>query len=483
MTNDPPPPSEAKPAPAIPVLGREELVLNGRSRHWITERVCAALENRRPGVWWLFFIPSALAALIGLVGGFGYLVATGIGVWGNTNSVMWGWPIVNFVFWIGIGHAGTLISAILFLTRQRWRTSVSRAAEAMTIFAVTCAGIFPLFHMGRVWMAWFLVPLPVSEGVWQNFKSPLMWDVFAVSIYFLISLLFWYLGMIPDLATLRDRCRPGIRKAFYGVMALGWRGAARQWSHYQTAYLLMAGLATALVVSVHSLVSFDFACSLLPGWHSTIFPPYFVAGAVFGGVAMVLTIMIPVRRIYRLHDLITPKHIDNMAKILLLTGLLVTYSYAMEWFTAFFSGNKFETDAVLFRSFGPYWREHALMLVCNVLVPQLFWFKRFRRNTLVVMAVVLCVDLGMWLERFVIVVPALARSWLPGDWKLYFPSWVDVATTLGAVGLFLSLFLLFLRYLPSISISEVKCMDCVSAAGGFRRRGRRRVRSSDHPDP
>ena len=479
MPNHPSTLTEAKTAPKIPVLERENLVLKGRSYHWITERVCGVLENRQPAVWWFLFIPSAIIALVGVVGGLTYLVATGVGVWGNSNRVMWGWPIVNFVFWIGIGHAGTLISAILFLTRQRWRTSVSRAAEAMTIFAVMCAGIFPLFHMGRPWMAWFFVPVGNSNGIWQNFKSPLMWDVFAVSIYFTISLLFWYAGMIPDLATLRDRNRPGIRKAVYGVLALGWRGSCRQWSHYRTAYLLLAGLATALVVSVHSVVSFDFACSLVPGWHGTLFPPYFVAGAVFGGVAMVLTLMIPVRRIFRLQDVITVKHIDNMAKIVLLTGWFVSYSYVMEWFGAFFSANQFDADSAVFRAFGPYWPEHAVMLICNVLVPQLFWFKRCRRCLWVVMAVVLCVDLGMWLERFVIVVPALTRGWLPGDWKLYFPSWVDVATTLGAIGLFLSLFLLFLRFLPCVNISEVKCAGGANVVPAVLRKPRPAAASPD----
>jgi molybdopterin-containing oxidoreductase family membrane subunit len=305
-------------------------------------------------------------------------------------------------------------------------------------------------------MAWFLVPVPNANGIWQNFKSPLLWDVFAISTYFAISVIFWYLGMVPDLATMRDRCKPGIRKIFYGVFALGWRGSARQWRHYEMAYLLLAGLATALVVSVHSVVSFDFAAAVLPGWHSTIFPPYFVAGAVFGGIAMVIAIMIPVRSIYRLQDLITVKHIDNMAKILLFSGLLVAYAYVTEIFSAFYSGGKYEIDAFMFRFVGPYWQAAAAMVLCNVVVPQLFWFKRCRQNPWLVMAVALCVNIGMWLERFVIIIPAQARTWLPGDWKTYSPSWVDILTTLGVIGLFLSLFLLFLRFLPCISISEVK---------------------------
>jgi molybdopterin-containing oxidoreductase family membrane subunit len=369
---------------------------------------------------------------------------------------MWGWPIVNFVFWIGIGHAGTLISAILFLTRQNWRTSINRAAEAMTIFAVMCAGIFPAFHVGRVWMAWFLAPIPNSNAIWQNFKSPLLWDVFAVSTYFTISLIFWFLGMVPDLATIRDRCKPGIRKFMYGIFSLGWRGGNRQWSHYEMAYLLLAALSTPLVLSVHSVVSFDFATSVVPGWHTTIFPPYFVAGAIFGGFAMVLTIMIPARALYGLHDMITMKHIDNMSKIILLTGTIVGYAYLMELFIAFYSGAKYEGAAFLFRIDGPYWWAYYCMMGLNVLSPQIFWFKKCRENLWVVMAVAMCVNIGMWFERFVIIVTTLARMWLPGDWKTYSPSGVDVMTFVGTIGMFLALFLLFLRFLPCINIAEVK---------------------------
>ncbi|MDB4424758.1 polysulfide reductase NrfD, partial [Akkermansiaceae bacterium] len=363
---------------------------------------------------------------------------------------------VNFVFWIGIGHAGTLISAILFLTRQNWRTSINRAAEAMTIFAVMCAGIFPAFHVGRVWMAWFLAPIPNSNAIWQNFKSPLLWDVFAVSTYFTISLIFWFLGMVPDLATIRDRCKPGIRKFMYGIFSLGWRGGNRQWSHYEMAYLLLAALSTPLVLSVHSVVSFDFATSVVPGWHTTIFPPYFVAGAIFGGFAMVLTIMIPARALYGLHDMITMKHIDNMSKIILLTGTIVGYAYLMELFIAFYSGAKYEGAAFLFRIDGPYWWAYYCMMGLNVLSPQIFWFKKCRENLWVVMAVAMCVNIGMWFERFVIIVTTLARMWLPGDWKTYSPSGVDVMTFVGTIGMFLALFLLFLRFLPCINIAEVK---------------------------
>ncbi|MGD1977772.1 MAG: polysulfide reductase NrfD [Akkermansiaceae bacterium] len=440
----------------IPVLEREKLILNERSYSWITDRICGVVEGRQPFLWWILFIPSAIIALVGVVGGLTYLVSTGVGVWGNTNRVMWGWPIVNFVFWIGIGHAGTLISAILFLTRQNWRTSINRAAEAMTIFAVMCAGIFPAFHVGRVWMAWFLAPIPNSNAIWQNFKSPLLWDVFAVSTYFTVSLIFWFLGMVPDLATIRDRCKPGIRKFMYGIFSLGWRGGNRQWSHYEMAYLLLAALSTPLVLSVHSVVSFDFATSVVPGWHTTIFPPYFVAGAIFGGFAMVLTIMIPARAIYGLHDMITMKHIDNMAKIILLTGTIVGYAYLMELFIAFYSGAKYEGAAFTYRATGPYWWAYAAMMGLNVISPQIFWFKSMRENLWVVMAVAMCVNIGMWFERFVIIVTTLARMWLPGDWKTYSPSAVDILTFVGTIGMFLALFLLFLRFLPCINIAEVK---------------------------
>ena len=440
----------------LPVLKREKLILNDRSYHWITDRICGIIENRQPLLWWLLFLPSSLIALIGVGGGLFHLVSTGVGVWGNTNRIMWGWPIVNFVFWIGIGHAGTLISAILVLTRQNWRTSINRAAEAMTIFAVMCAGIFPAFHVGRVWFAWFLAPIPNANAIWQNFKSPLLWDVFAVSTYFTVSLIFWFLGMVPDLATIRDRCKPGIRKILYGIFALGWRGGNRQWSHYEMAYLLLAALSTPLVLSVHSVVSFDFATSVVPGWHTTIFPPYFVAGAIFGGFAMVLTIMIPARFIYGLQDLITMKHIDNMAKIILLTGTIVGYAYLMELFVAFYSGAIYEMDAFKFRIAGPYWWAYAAMMSLNVLSPQIFWFKSMRENLWVVMAVAMCVNVGMWFERFVIIVTTLARMWLPGDWKTFSPSPQDQMLFVGTIGMFLTLFLLFLRFLPCINIAEVK---------------------------
>ena len=447
--------TSAHPADA-PTIAREELVLNNRSMAWITDRICGIVENRQPLIWWVLFLPSAfLAACLGFT--LVYLVSTGVGVWGNNQPVAWGWAIVNFVFWIGIGHAGTLISAILFLTRQKWRTSVNRASEAMTLFAVVCAGIYPGFHVGRFWMVWFLAPVPNANAIWQNFKSPLLWDVFAVGTYFTVSVIFWYIGLIPDLATLRDRATSKIRKLAYGFFALGWRGANRHWRHYEMGYLLLAALSTPLVLSVHSVVSFDFATSIVPGWHTTIFPPYFVAGAVFGGFAMVLTLMLPCRKLYGLEDMITPKHIDNMAKIILLTGTIVGYAYIMELFISFYSGQKYEADAFHMRILsGPYTWAYYCMFFCNVISPQIFWFHWARHNLWVVFIVSNFVNAGMWFERFVIIPTTLARDFLPGQWGYYSPTWVEGLMFAGTFGLFLSLFLLFLRFLPVIAASEVK---------------------------
>ena len=439
------------------ILEREPLVLNNRSYSWITNRICGIVENRQPLLWWLLFLPCAsLTAMMVLC--FTYLISTGVGVWGQRTPTYWGWDITNFVFWIGIGHAGTLISAILFLTRQKWRTSVNRASEAMTLFAVMCAGLYPGLHVGRVWMVWFLAPVPNANAIWQNFKSPLLWDVFAVSTYFTVSVLFWYLGLVPDLATLRDRCKAGLKKTLYGFFALGWRGGNRQWSHYEMAYLLLAALSTPLVLSVHSVVSFDFATSIVPGWHTTIFPPYFVAGAVFGGFAMVLTLMIPVRAIYGLHDLFTAKHIDNMAKIILLTGTIVGYAYCMEFFVAiFYGGNNYELQAFQLRTwYGPSYLYYFAMFFCNVISPQLFWFKWARRNIYSVLLVSMFVNAGMWYERYVIIVTSLERHMMPGSWRQFHASWVDIATFVGTFGFFLMNFLLFIRFLPVIAIAEVK---------------------------
>ena len=436
-------------------LPRRLLVLNHRSMHWITNLISGIPEHKTP-LWW--FIAIGITGSFAAFGVFClcYLLLTGVGVWGNNVPVGWAWDITNFVFWIGIGHAGTLISAILFLTRQRWRTSINRAAEAMTLFAVICAAIFPGVHVGRIWMVWFLAPVPNPNWIWPNFRSPLLWDVFAVSTYFTVSVLFWFLGLVPDLGTLRDRARSKVGKFVYGVLALGWRGGNRQWRHYEMAYLVLAGISTPLVLSVHSTVSFDFATSLIPGWHTTIFPPYFVAGAIFGGFAMVLTLMIPARSIFRLHDVFTWDHIDVMCKIILLTGSIVGYAYTMEIFVAYYGGNPYERFAFLNRYFGPYWWASWSMLTCNVVIPQLFWVRAFRRNFVTVYFVCMCVNAGMWFERFVIIVISLHRDFLPSSWGMYYPTWVDVFTFVGTHGIFLTLFLLFIRFLPMVAMSEVK---------------------------
>jgi molybdopterin-containing oxidoreductase family membrane subunit len=425
---------------------------------WISSYVSTIVESKTPRWWFISIaITSSIALLTPLM--LCYLVATGVGVWGNNSPVFWAWDITNFVFWIGIGHAGTLISAILFITRQKWRTSINRAAEAMTLFAVVCAGIYPLFHVGRIWKVYFLAPVPNSNAIWQNFRSPLLWDVFAVSTYFTVSILFWYTGLIPDLATMRDRCTTKVKKFIYGILALGWRGGNRQWRHYEMAYILLAGLSTPLVLSVHSVVSFDFATSVIPGWHATIFPPYFVAGAIFGGFAMVLTIMLPARAIYpQLHDMITPSHIDKMAKVILLTGSIVGYAYLTELFFAWYGANPYERAAFWYRAFGPYWWAYACMMFCNVVSPQVFWFKWCRANVYVVFIVSMFVNAGMWFERFVIIATTLARDFLPSSWGLFHPTLVDILTFTGTFGLFTTLFLLFVRFLPMICMFEVKAV-------------------------
>ncbi len=439
-------------------LVRPPLVKNSREIGWISNYVSSIVESKTPVWWWLSILitaPMTLMCFAMLI----YLIATGVGVWGNNHPVGWAWDITNFVFWIGIGHAGTLISAILFLTRQKWRTSINRAAEAMTLFAVVCAGIYPALHVGRVWMAWFLAPVPNSNAIWQNFRSPLLWDVFAVSTYFTVSILFWYTGLIPDLATLRDRATTKIKKFCYGFLALGWRGGNRQWRNYEMAYLLLAGLSTPLVLSVHSVVSFDFATSVVPGWHTTIFPPYFVAGAIFGGFAMVLTIMIPAAAIYKpLGDLVTVNHVDKMCKVILFTGTVVGYAYIMELFIAWYGANPFERAAFWYRAFGPYWWAYWLMMFCNVIAPQLFWFKACRTHLLWVWIIVQFPNAGMWYERFVIIATTLSRDFMPSAWGMFHPTIVDILTFVGTFGLFGTLFLLFIRFLPMICMFEVKAV-------------------------
>ena len=437
-------------------LEREPLVLNNRPPSWITNQVVGIIEGKTPRWWWVTFIISALVMLLCPIY-IGYLITTGVGVWGLNSPIAWGWAIVNFVFWIGIGHAGTLISAVLFLLRQKWRTSINRAAEAMTIFAVMCAGIFPGIHVGRIWYAWWLFPLPNSNGpIWPQFRSPLLWDVFAVSTYFTVSFLFWYMGLIPDLATIRDRCKNFFSKFFYGLFSLGWTGSNRHWRNYEKAYLLLAGLSTPLVLSVHSIVSFDFAVSQVPGWHTTIFPPYFVAGAIFSGFGMVLTLMIPLRSIFKLHDLLTVRHIELMCKVTLATGTIVGYAYGMEFFIAWYGGNPYEAYCFQNRAFGPYWWAYWIMISCNVITPQFFWVKKWRTIVVFVWILSIFVNIGMWFERFVIVVSSLHRDYIPANWSYYSPTKVDVLTFVGTFGLFMVLFLLFIRFLPLIAISEVK---------------------------
>jgi len=385
-----------------------------------------------------------------------YLLLKGVGIWGINIPVGWGFAIVNFVWWIGIGHAGTLISAILLLLKQTWRTSINRFAEAMTLFAVACAGLFPLLHMGRPWLAYWMFPYPNSMGVWPQFRSPLVWDVFAVSTYALVSLMFWFVGLIPDLATLRDRSPSRVGRVIYGMLAMGWRGSARHWHRYETAYLLLAGLATPLVVSVHTVVSFDFAIAIVPGWHTTIFPPYFVAGAIYSGFAMVLTLAIPIRAIYKLEDFITMRHLQNMAKVMLVTGLIVAYGYLVEAFVAWYSGDIFERFVPFNRTTGPYAVAYWMLILCNIAIPQALWFRRVRTSVPVLFIIAIIINIGMWLERFVIVVTSLHRDFLPSSWGMYHPTQWDWATYIGTFGLFLSLLFLFIRFLPMISISEMR---------------------------
>lgn len=422
----------------------------------IDAAIAAPAESFPTFRWWSLFIFFALLAVY-FVFCLGVTVLGGIGTWGVNIPVGWAFAITNFVFWIGIGHAGTLISAILYLLRQHWRTGVSRFAEAMTIFAVMTAGIFPLFHTGRPWLAWYwLFPLPNQNHVWINFRSPLCWDIFAVSTYFTVSLLFWYTGLLPDLATLRDRSRHPLRKFFYGVISLGWNGSARAWSHYESAYLLFAGLATPLVLSVHSIVSFDFSVSVLPGWHSTIFPPYFVAGAIFSGLAMVSMCLIILRRMFHLERIITIGHVEIMNKLIVVTGLMVSYAYVIETFIAWYSGIAEERFFVLNRAMGPYALFFWIMISCNVAFPQLFWFRAIRRNLWLVFPIVVLVNVGMWMERFVIIVTSLHRDFIPAMWGMYRPTWVDYGLLLGSFGFFFMMLLLFVRFLPAITISELK---------------------------
>jgi Ni/Fe-hydrogenase subunit HybB-like protein len=435
-----------------------EIIGPGHTYATVTDKISAIVLTRKWSLHWLVGFGISFLLVMLLLYATTYLFVKGIGIWGVNVPIGWGFAIINFVWWIGIGHAGTLISAILLLLRQEWRTSINRFAEAMTLFAVACAGLYPILHLGRPWFAYWLVPYPNTMGVWPQFRSPLVWDVFAVSTYGTVSLLFWFIGLIPDLATLRDRSSSHLGRIVYGVLAMGWRGSAIHWHRYDVAYLLLAGLATPLVVSVHTVVSFDFAIGIVPGWHTTIFPPYFVAGAIYCGFAMVMLLAIPIRYVYGLGDFITMRHLLNMAKVMLATGLIVAYGYLMEAFMAWYSAGQFERYMVLNRMRGPYAPIYWALILFNIVIPQLLWFKRVRTNVISLWFVALAVNIGMWLERFVIVVTSLHRDFLPSSWGMYYPTFFDWATFAGTIGLFLALLFLFLRFLPMISIFEMRTL-------------------------
>ncbi len=434
---------------------REPLVRGHKTYHQITEDICAPTE-RAPGFAWVVAFIVAVSFLALYVFAVAWTIWFGIGTWDLNRTIGWGWDITNFVWWIGIGHAGTLISAILLLFRQKWRTGVNRAAEAMTIFAVMCAGQFPLIHMGRLWLGFFVFPYPNTRGpLWVNFNSPLLWDVFAISTYFTVSVLFWYTGLVPDLATLRDRSK-GLRRKLYDMFSFSWTGAAKHWQRWEYLSLVLAGLATPLVLSVHTIVSFDFATSVVPGWHTTIFPPYFVAGAVFSGFAMVQSLMIIARKVLNLKEYITLEHIESMNKVILVTGTVVGVAYLTELYIAWYSGYIYEQFAFYNRVFGPYYWSYIGMMSCNVLVPQIFWVKKWRRNVFLTFLLSIFINIGMWFERFVIIATTLARDFLPSSWSYYSPTWVEIALFTGSLGLFFTLFLLFTRLAPVVAIAEIK---------------------------
>jgi molybdopterin-containing oxidoreductase family membrane subunit len=424
----------------------------------ITEKISSIVLMKKTPIGWFVGFGISFILLLALLFTIANLLFVGVGIFGINIPVGWGFDIINFVWWIGIGHAGTLISAILLLLRQEWRTSINRFAEAMTLFAVSCAALYPVFHMGRPWLAYWLFPYPNSMSIWPQFRSPLVWDVFAVSTYATVSALFWFIGLIPDLATLRDRSNSKIGRIIYGMLAMGWRGSTRHWHRYETAYLLLAALSTPLVVSVHTIVSFDFAVGIIPGWHATIFPPYFVAGAIYAGFAMVLTLAIPIRAVYGLEGFITMRHIQNMAKIMLATGLLVAYGYMMETFMAWYSGIQYEKYTIMNRFTGPYKHMYWALMFCNVFVPQLLWSPKLRNNTKLLFLISIIVSIGMWLERYIIIVVSLHRDFLPSSWGMYEGSKFDWAMFIGTIGLFLTLLFLFIRVLPMISIFEMRTL-------------------------
>ena len=434
----------------------QSIITPGYTYGSVTQKISSIVLARRTPWGWMVGFGISFLLLTLLMVAVTYLLVIGVGIWGINVPVGWGFAIINFVWWVGIGHAGTLISAILLLLRQRWRTSINRFAEAMTLFAVACAGMFPLLHLGRPKFFYWLIPYPNTMHLWPQFRSPLVWDVFAVGTYMTVSFLFWYVGLIPDLGTLRDRSKSRVAQIVYGIFAMGWRGSAKHWHHHEVAYLLLAGLATALVVSVHTVVSFDFAVGIIPGWHSTIFPPYFVAGAIYSGFAMVMTLAIPLRAAYGLQDFITMKHLTNMAKVMLATGMIVAYGYMTEIFMAWYSGSRFEQDMVVNRMTGPYASLYWGLILTNILLPQALWFRRVRSSVLLLFIVAMSVNIGMWLERFVIVVTSLHRDFLPSAWGMYYPTMWDWATFIGSIGLFLTLLFLFIRFLPVISIFEMR---------------------------
>jgi Ni/Fe-hydrogenase subunit HybB-like protein len=435
---------------------RDQLVTGGKTYRDVTREITRPLESAPSRGWWFGFSLSTIVLMLWIYA-TGYSMVVGLGAWGLNKTVGWAFDITNFVFWVGIGHAGTLISAVLLLFRQKWRMSINRSAEAMTIFAVICAASFILSHMGRPWVAYWPIPLPNAFGtLWVNFNSPLVWDVFAISTYFSVSLVFWYIGLIPDIATVRDRATTAGRKFWYSFFAMGWTGSARTWHRYEVISLILAGISTPLVLSVHSIVSMDFATSLVPGWHTTIFPPYFVAGAIFSGFGMVLTLLIIAREVMNYKDYITEEHLDAMAKIILVTGTMVGMAYITEFFVAAYSGVEYEQYAFLNRAFGPYWWAYWTMMSCNLIAPQVFWFRKLRTNPTFLFIMSIIVNIGMWFERFVIIVTSLHRDFLPSSWAMYAPSIVEVSILIGSFGLFFFLFFLFIKFLPSINMAEVK---------------------------
>jgi molybdopterin-containing oxidoreductase family membrane subunit len=441
---------------------REPLILGHKTYHDITQDIVGPIENKAPRGWYVLMGIASLIALYG-TGCILYLISKGIGTWGLNKTVDWAWDITNFVWWVGIGHAGTLISAVLLLFRQKWRMAINRSAEAMTIFAVIMAATFPGIHMGRIWMAYWVLPLPNQFGsLWVNFNSPLLWDVFAISTYFSVSLVFWYIGLIPDFATIRDKVTKPAMKKVYGILSFGWTGNAKAWTRFEEVSLVLAGIATPLVFSVHSVVSFDFATSVIPGWHTTIFPPYFVSGAVFSGFAMVLTLLLIMRKVMHLENYITVKHVEYMNIVIIVTGSIVGVAYITELFISWYSGVEYESYAFINRATGPYWWAYWSMMTCNVISPQLFWFKKLRTNLTFTFIMSIVVNIGMWFERFVIIVTSLHRDYLPSSWNMFHPTWVDVGVFIGTIGIFFTLYLLFARYFPVLALNEVKSILKVS---------------------